>query len=355
MKRKFGKLPNGSTAYMYTICGGGLEAHITDLGATLHRLYVPDLDGIPGDVVLGFDTPADYIRSTTFFGTIIGRNSNRLKAGKFSLNGKAYQLGINDGSNNLHSGPDFFKDRLWSVELFSENSICLCLNSADGDQGFPGNATIRVTYTLENGGVLCVSYDAVCDQDTVFNLTNHSYFNLAGHDKPEKAMDMLLCMPAQFFTPADAESIPTGECRAVDGTPMDFRTPKPIGRDIGASYDALTLQKGYDHNFAASVPVCAVLSHTATGRSMKVLTDCPGIQFYSGNFLAGERGKDGVRYCFRGGICLETQYFPNALNYAHWEQPITKAGQPYHSETKFVFSAECKETVNYRDAESHED
>lgn len=338
MKREFGRLPDGRTAYMYTICGGGLEAHITDLGATLHSLFAPDKDGVPGDVVLGFDTPADYIASTTFFGTVIGRNSNRLKAGKFSLNGKSYQLGINDGNNNLHSGPDYFKDRLWSVEAFSENSICFGLDSPDGDQGFPGNATIRVTYTLEDGGALRITYDAVCDQDTVFNLTNHSYFNLAGHDKPEQAMQMYLYMPAQFFTPADGESIPVGECRAVEGTPMDFRTPKSIGRDIGENYDALTLQNGYDHNFAVSGPVCAVLSHSETGRSMKVLTDLPGVQFYSGNFLMGETGKNGVSYCFRGGICLETQYFPNALNYAHWEQPITKAGQPYHSETMFVFS-----------------
>lgn len=346
MKREFGKLPDGSMAYLYTICGGGLEAHITDLGATLHRLYAPDSQGIPGDVVLGFDTPADYIKSGTFFGAIIGRNSNRLKAGQFSLNGKSYQMGINDGNNNLHSGPDYYKNRLWNVEHVSENSICLCLQSPDGDQGFPGNATIRVTYTLEEGGVLRVAYDAVCDQDTVFNLTNHSYFNLAGHDKPEQAMDMLLYLSAEAFTPADEESIPTGEIRPVDGTPMDFRTPKPIGRDIGQSYDALVLQKGYDHNFVLSGPVCAVLSHEATGRSMKVLTDLPGVQFYSGNFLAGEAGKDGVSYCYRGGICLETQYFPNALHYADWEQPITKAGQPYHSETKFVFSVESKNAAN---------
>ena len=338
MKKEFSKLPDGSTAYLYTLRGGGLEAHISDFGATLHRLYVPDAKGNLADVVLGFDSPAEYMKSGTFFGTVVGRNSNRTKSGKFQLCGKTCQMGTNDGPNNLHSGPDFFKNRLWSVEQVSENAICLSLFSPDGDQGFPGNAQIRVTYALEDSGTLHISYDAICDRDTVFNMTNHSYFNLAGHDHPEKAMDMLLSMPAKFFTPADAESIPTGECRAVDGTPMDFRLPKPIGRDINDDYDALLFQKGYDHNFDASFNPCAVLTDTASGRCMSVITDCPGMQFYSGNFLMGEIGKDGVAYCYRGGICLETQYFPNALNYPHWEQPITKAGHPYHSETKYVFS-----------------
>lgn len=337
-KREFAVLPDGRTADLYILKNGGLEAHITNFGATLHRLYVPDAKGNASDVVLGFDTPREYINSTTFFGTVVGRNSNRVKSGRFCLNGRTCQMGVNDGPNNLHSGPDYFKDRLWNVEQVTENSICLSLESPDGDQGFPGNATIKVTYSLEGNGVLCISYDAICDQDTVFNLTNHSYFNLAGHDKPEKAMDMLLSMSARYFTPADSESIPTGECRPVDGTPMDFRTPKPIGRDITAEYDALILQNGYDHNFEVYSNPCAVLCDTESGRCMTVVTDCPGLQFYSGNFLRGETGKDGVSYCFRGGICLETQFYPNALNEPQWEQPITKAGTPYHSETKFIFS-----------------
>lgn len=342
MKREFHKLPDGRMSYLYTLRGGGLEAHITDFGATLHRLYVPDRNGALADVVLGFDTPEAYIGSTTFFGTVIGRNSNRVKNGQFSLNGNAYQMGRNDGNNNLHSGPDFFKDRLWTVESVCENSICLSLHSPDGDQGFPGNANIRVTYTLEAGGTLRISYDALCDQDTVLNMTNHSYFNLAGHDKPEKAMDMWLEMPSQFFTPADAESIPVGQLRSVEGSPMDFRTPKPIGRDIGDDYDGLVFQKGYDHNFVVCKNPCAVLRDPESGRCMTVVTDCPGIQFYSGNFLVGETGKDGVNYCFRGGICLETQYYPNALNQPDWPQPITKAGEPYHSETKYIFSTDRK-------------
>ena len=246
-------------------------------------------------------------------------------------------MGVNDGKNNLHSGPDYFKNRLWTVESISANAITLFLESPDGDQGFPGNAKLRVTYTLQND-TLTVTYDAICDQDTVFNLTNHSYFNLCGHEKPEKAMDMLLSMSARFFTAADNQSIPTGECRPVDGTPMDFHRAKPIGRDINEEYDALIFQKGYDHNFDAAINPCAILTDPESGRSMTVVTDCPGLQFYSGNFLQGEIGKDGVSYTHRGGICLETQYFPNSLNQPEWPQPITKAGQPYHSETKFIFT-----------------
>lgn len=337
MQKEFGRLPDGSTAYLYTIRSGKLEAHISDLGATIQRLYVPDANGALSDVVLGFDNPTDYIKSGTFFGTVVGRNCNRTEEGRFTLNGKTYQMGVNDGKNNLHSGPDYFKNRLWTVESISANAITLFLESPDGDQGFPGNAKLRVTYTLQND-TLAVTYDAICDQDTVFNLTNHSYFNLCGHEKPEKAMDMLLSMSARFFTAADNQSIPTGECRPVDGTPMDFHRAKPIGRDINEEYDALIFQKGYDHNFDAAINPCAILTDPESGRSMTVVTDCPGLQFYSGNFLQGEIGKDGVSYTHRGGICLETQYFPNSLNQPEWPQPITKAGQPYHSETKFIFT-----------------
>ncbi len=337
MKKEFGTLVGGRKATMYVLTGGGLTAHITDFGATIHRLYVPDSKGELADVVLGFETPDEYIASGTFFGAVVGRSCNRVKNGRFTLGDREYQLGQNDGNNNLHCGPDFYKDRLWEVAEVSQNAITLRLESPDGDQGFPGNATIEVTYALEAEGTLRISYKAISDKDTVFNLTNHSYFNLAGHDKPEKAMEQVLSMPARFFTPDDAESIPTGQCRDVAGSPMDFREPKPIGRDIGEDYDALQLQNGYDHNFEVFTNPCAILSDKESGRTMAVITDCPGVQFYSGNFLEGEKGKDGVHYPFRSGICLETQFFPNALNNPQWKQPVTKAGQWYHSETKYVF------------------
>lgn len=338
MKEYFGAMPDGSAAHLYTISRGKLTAVISDCGATLHRLLVPDEKGNIADVVLGFETPSEYIESETFFGSVVGRNANRVKNACFVLNGKTCAMGINDnGVNNLHSGPDYYKNRLWTVERHDSNSIRMSLFSPDGDQEFPGNAQIHVTYTLDACDTLRIRYDAISDKDTVFNLTNHSYFNLAGHDKPEKAMAQTLILPGRFFNPDDENSIPTGELRPVCDTPMDFRDAKPIGRDINEDYDALNLQGGYDHNWEVYTTPCAILCDPNSGRTMSVSTDCPGIQFYSGNFLRGEKGKDGVHYPHRSGVCLETQYYPDAVNHPQWPQPITKAGEHYHSETRFRF------------------
>ena len=341
MREEFGVLDNGATAYLYTIRSGNLTAVFTDLGATLVKLFVPDRDGNLADVVLGFDAPQTYVKSGTFFGAVVGRNANRIGNAAFTLGGQCYQLDKNDnGKNNLHSGKDFFKNRIWDVLEVTESTITFGLESPHGDQGFPGNAKIWVTYKLEQGDTLRILYKAVSDRDTVFNFTNHSYFNLAGHHQPEKAMSQVLMMPARFYTPSNAEYIPIGEKRAVDGTAMDFRTPKAIGRDIGNDEEPMRLQSGYDHNFEVFANPCAILADPESGRTMAVSTDCPGVQLYSGNFLMGESGKNSVSYCHRGGICLETQFYPNALNYPQWAQPITKAGEEYTSETSFVFSAE---------------
>ena len=338
MKKPFGMLADGTGCTLYTISGGGVTAEISDLGATVVKLFAPDAKGNIADVVLGFDDPKEYVKNTTFFGTVVGRNANRLKNASFRIGDHTVQMDQNDnGVNNLHSGYDFFKDRIWSVVEHTENCIRFYLESPNGDQGFPGNARIWVSYTLEAKGTLRIQYDAVCDRDTVFNFTNHSYFNLAGHDHPEKAMCQTLCMPARHFTPDDELSIPTGELRDVAGTPFDFREPKAIGRDLGEDYDALKLQGGYDHNFEVFTTPCAYLRDPESGRTMTVETDCCGIQFYSGNFLQGEPGKDGVSYCYRGGICLETQFYPDSLNHPEWKQPITKSGERYHSETKYIF------------------
>ncbi len=338
MKKPFGTLPDGSQASLYTLSGGGLIAQISDYGAAIVKLFVPDSQGRLADVVLGFDDPNDYASSGTFFGAVVGRNANRIQDASFTLNGRRYAMTPNDnGCNNLHSGPDYYKNRLWTVVEQTESSLRLSLSSPDGDQGFPGNARIQVIYSLEADCSLHIRYDAVCDQDTVFNLTNHSYFNLAGHDKPELAMAQILSMPARFFCPDDAQSIPTGECRSVEGTPMDFRIPKAIGRDIDQTYDALILQGGYDHNFEVFTAPCAILSDPGSGRTMSVTTDCPGVQLYTGNFLEGETGKDGVSYRRRSGVCLETQFFPDAVNRPQWAQPITRAGQRYQSETCYRF------------------
>lgn len=341
MSKKFGVLPNGKTASIYTIRSGQMTAEISDLGATLVKLFVPDRDGKLADVVLGFDDPQAYCESGTFFGAVVGRNCNRIGGASFRLNGKQYQMEKNDnGENNLHSGPDFFKDRIWEVRRVEEDSITFGLESPHGDQGFPGNAKIRVKYALEQGNTLRISYTAVSDRDTVFNFTNHSYFNLAGHDKPEKAMDQILTMPARFFTLSDENYITTGEKRDVEGTAMDFRSPKAVGRDINKDEEPLRLQNGYDHNFEVFANPCAILTDPQSGRTMAVSTDCPGVQLYSGNFMEREEGKDGVIYGRRSGVCLETQFYPNAINYPHWPQPVTKAGETYKSETCFVFGLE---------------
>ncbi len=340
MSEKFGVLPNGMTASLYTIHSGRMTAVFTDLGATLVKLFVPDREGKLSDVVLGFDDPRQYCESGSFFGAVVGRNANRIGGATFNINGKQYEMDKNDGNNNLHSGLDFYKDRIWQVQRAEEDSITFELESPHGDQGFPGNARIRVKYSLEQGNTLRIVYTGISDRDTAFNLTNHSYFNLAGHDKPEKAMEQVLTMPARFFTPSDAESIPTGEERSVEGTAMDFRTPKAIGRDIDRKEEPLRFQNGYDHNFEVFVNPCAILTDPESGRTMAVSTDCPGLQLYSGNFLEGEAGKDGVVYCRRSGVCLETQFYPNALNNPEWPQPITRAGEKYCSETTFVFHTE---------------
>lgn len=336
-QKPFGVLPSGEQAYTYSISCGQMQAEISDFGATLVRLYVPDQKGKLDDVILGFADANGYRTSTTYFGATVGRNANRVGGASFTMNGKQIQLPDNDNGNNLHSGPDSYAFRLWKVEKWETSSIQFHLDSPDGDQGFPGNAQIWVTYCLEPGGVLRITYDAVSDKDTVFNLTNHTYFNLAGHDKPQRAMEQILSMSARYFTPDDAKSIPTGEVRSVEGTPFDFRQPKAIGRDIGCDYDALQLQGGYDHNFEVFTDPCAILSDPVSGRTMAVSTDRPGVQFYSGNFLKGEIGKDGVSYCHRGGICLETQCWPDSVNHPEWKQPFCKAGEHYHTETKYIF------------------
>lgn len=336
--KPFGSLPGGEQAQVYTICGGGLGAAITDFGATLVSLMVPDKAGNMADVVLGFEDPASYISCGAYLGATVGRNANRIGGAAFTLNGKTYTMNQNDNGNNCHSGPDSYSFRLWTVCEHTESSLTLALESPNGDQGFPGKAKVRVTYTLEHPGTLRINYEGICDADTVFNMTNHSYFNLAGHENGDKAMDQILSMPARVFTVADAESIPTGELRSVEGTPMDFRTPKPVGRDINEDYEALNLQGGYDHNFEVFCNPCATVSDPESGRTMSVVTDCPGVQLYAANFLNAEGGKNGAVYGRRSGICLETQYYPDAVNHPEWAQPFVKTGETYRSETKYIFA-----------------
>ena len=336
MKKKFGILPSGEEAGLYTISCGGVTAGITDYGAALVSLLVPDSAGNLADVVLGFDDCAGYANGDGCLGATVGRSANRIQGAAFRLGSRDCCLTPNENGNNLHSGPDFYFKRLWKLISHTDTEVVLELHSPHGDQGFPGNAEIRVTYSLDASGGLHIVYDGICDQDTVFNLTNHSYFNLRGHEHTDAAMEQVLTLPGRFFTPADAENIPTGEKRSVVGTPMDFRVPKPISRDLRQDYECLQLQGGYDHNWEVFCNPCAQLLDPVSGRSMAVYTDCPGIQFYSGNFLDAH-GKGGVYYGKNTGVALETQYYPDALHHPDWPQPITKAGQRYHSQTVYRF------------------
>ena len=337
MKKSFGFLPSGAESFLYTIAAGGITAQVTDYGANLVNLLVPDRSGQVADVVLGFDSAAGYAASGESIGATVGRNANRIQGAAFHIGDTEVRLTANENGNNLHSGPDVYNKRMWEVEEHTPSSITLRLDSPHGDQGFPGNAVIRVTYRLDDEKGLHILYEAVCDRDTVFNMTNHSYFNLAGHDRPARCMEQLLTIPGAYFMPDDAENIPTGEIRSVANTPMDFRTAKPIGRDIDTDYECLNLQGGFDHNWVVANDPCAVLEDPVSGRVMEVSTDLPGIQFYAGNFLKDEPGKNGTVYPKRSGICLETQYYPDAVHHPLWPQPITKAGDRYRTETVYRF------------------
>ncbi len=330
MEKTFGELATGQQALLFTISCGQLSADITNYGASLVSLRVNGLD-----VVLGYDDVSGYEAQGGYLGCIVGRNANRIGGSRFSLNGQPVTLCANEGPHCLHSGPECYAFRLWDLVSHSETSLTLRLHSPHGDQGFPGNADILVSYTLEDGG-LTIRYEAVSDRDTVFNLTNHAYFNLFGQDQPHRAMDQVLTVPGSFFCPDDAANIPTGELRSVEGTPFDFRTPKTIGRDIGADYEPLQLQGGYDHNFVNNGPLCAVLENPESGLRMSVTTDCPGLQVYSGNFLDNV-GKGGVGYGYRSGVALETQFYPDAVNHPEWPQPFVKAGETYRSVTRYAF------------------
>ncbi len=336
--KNFGILPDGTAATLYTIRGGGLTATVTDYGAHLVSLLVPDREGNLGDVVLGYDDANGYRTANgAFLGAVVGRNANRIQDATFLMGDVKIRMTPNENGNNLHSGPDCFHLRLWELVRHSESSITLRLVSPQGDQGFPGKATIEVTYALEPSGALRISYSGISDRDTVLNMTNHSYFNLAGQEKGESAMAQQLILPGRHFCAADVDSIPTGELRSVEGSPMDFRIPKAIGRDIEQPYEALDFQGGYDHNWEVFCNPCAILIDPESGREMAVHTDCPGIQFYAGNFL-DETGKDGIHYGKRNGIALETQFYPDAVHHPEWKQPFVKADQRYHSETVYKFS-----------------
>ena len=336
MVRTFGALADGHQAQLYKIASASLTAWVTDYGATLVQLWVPDKDGIPGDVVLGYDDVSGYEQDTNAMGGTVGRCANRIAGARFEINGTEYKLVPNDGENSLHSLPDGYHKRLWQVSHRDDSSVTFTLFSPHLDQGFPGDCQVSVTYSVQ-GAALTITYEGLSSRDTIFNLTNHSFFNLAGHDKGSKAMNQVLTLPGSVFVPANSASIPLGEERSVDGTVMDFRSGKPIGADIQRDYICLQLQGGFDHTYAVSTVPCAVLHDAGSGRTMKLETDCPGLHFYCGNYLSGEQGKNGAIYSRRSGICLEPHFYPDAIHNPQWKQPVIRAGVPYRSQTKYSF------------------
>ena len=340
-KEHFGEMPDGREVSLYTITNkNGLEASVTDLGAVWVRMVVPDKNGGMDDVMLGFDDAAGYLNNGPHFGSVVGRIANRTAKGKFSLNGKEYTLAVNNGPNNLHSGLDYYDARLWNAKEEAENAVTFTLLSPDGDQGYPGALVMKVTYSLDEENTLMIHYEAEPDQDTIINMTNHSYFNLNGH-KSGDVLNHTLWLNADVFTPADATSIPTGEIRSVEGTPMDFRIDKTIGKDIEADYEPLVFGKGYDHNWVlkneGEFDKVAEVAGDESGIHMSVLTDLPGVQIYTANFLDGEKGRDGAVYEMRDAICLETQYYPDAIHHENFPGPICKKGEKYDTRTAYRF------------------
>ena len=319
----------------------GMIMEVSDFGATLYSLIVPDIDGNPCDVVLGYDSPEGYMGpSGTGFGATIGRNGNRIGKAQFTLNGKTYKLDKNNNGNNLHSGLAYYHYRMWTVIETTESSITFSLHSPDGDQGYPGNFNVDVTYTLTDDNELRLDYNGTPDQDTIVNMTNHTYFNLNGHASGS-ILEQEVWVDADAFTPTDDELIPTGEIVSVEGTPMDFRVKKPIGRDIEEDFEALKFGGGYDHNWCLNnkgeFAKVIEMSAKESGITMEVYTDLPGVQIYSGNFLAEELGKDGIVYKHRQAICFETQHYPDAINHENFPNVVFKAGEVYKTTTVYKF------------------
>lgn len=340
MRSDFGTTSKGENASLYTMKNkNGMTAAVSDYGAVLVKVLVPDRDGNMQDVVLGYDDVRGYESGTLYFGATVGRVANRIGGGAFELNGKTYALTQNDGGNTLHGGKDYYDKRMWEVREADDSHVTLMLHSPDGDQGFPGEVEILVTYTLTDENEIKIYYHAVPAEDTLMNLTNHSYFNLSGHASG-LVLDQEVMICADAYTEADAQSIPTGRVIPVQDTPMDFRERKPIGQEIGADYQALVFGQGYDHNWVlngSGYRQAAAMYSAQTGIEMKVYTDLPGMQFYTSNFIVQENGKEGAVYRKRQAACFESQYFPDAVHKEQFEGPVVRAGESYDTVTVYQF------------------
>lgn len=348
-KEAFGTV-DGRRVSLYTLRNArGMEARITNYGGIIVSLKVPDRDGRDGDVVLGFDSLQDYVRSSPYFGALVGRYANRIARGHFTLDGHTYTLAINDGPNSLHGGLKGFDKRVWSARSFEAQGGCgltLRYTSPNGEEGYPGTLKVRVTYTLTDEDELVVDYRATTDRATPVNLTNHSYFNLAGAGSGD-VLGQVVMINADSITPVDSTLIPTGEIRSVAGTPYDFRTPTPIGARIDEPDTQLRYGHGYDENFVlnraardTSLTLAARVYDPGSGRVLEIYTDQPGLQFYTGNYLDGTlKGKGGAVYGRHAGFAMETQHFPDSPNHPNFPSTILRPGQVYHTRTVYKFFA----------------
>jgi aldose 1-epimerase len=342
----WGQTPQGQPVELYTLTNArGMKARIITYGAILVSLDVPDRNGKLADVVLGFDKLNDYIHKSPYFGAIVGRYGNRIANGTFTLDGVRYTLAKNNGPNSLHGGLRGFDKVVWTAKPVSENSLQLKYLSKDGEEGYPGNLSVTVTYTLAENNELRIDYSATTDKDTVLNLTNHSYFNLAGQGVGNVLGD-IVTIRASRFTPVDSTLIPTGELQSVAGTPFDFRTPHTIGARISAKDQQLTYGQGYDHNFVLDrtgpgLELAARVVEPKSGRVLEVFTTQPGLQFYTANQLDGTiHGKGGASYGPHAAFCMETQHFPDSPNHPNFPTTELKPGERYHQVTVFKFSTE---------------
>ncbi|SHO50724.1 aldose epimerase family protein [Anaerocolumna xylanovorans] len=345
-KHSFGRTSDGEEATLYTLINKkGMSVSLTDYGANIVNIIVSDKGGKYDDVVLGYENVTGYENNKPGYGSFIGRNANRIGGASFEINGKAYTLEKNNGENNLHSGSKSYNKYMYETEIFEEedaDSVEFSRLSPHMEQGFPGNLDISVTYTLTDENELVIEYMAVSDRDTICNLTNHSYFNLNGHASGS-ILNHKVMVKADSFTPTDAQLIPTGEIRSVEGTPMDFCKLKALGAEIEADYEPLKQAGGYDHNYVLNisgteVEKVAELVSDESGRKMEVFTNLPGLQLYTGNFIDGtEEGKKKFVYEKRGGVCFETQLFPDACNKPEFPSSFLKAGNEYDYVTVYKF------------------
>jgi aldose 1-epimerase len=346
-KKPFGKTKDGRAVELYTLKNAnGLSADIMTYGGTVVSLNVPDKAGQMADVVLGFDTLAEYEEKSPYFGSITGRYANRIAKGKFTLEGEEYTLAVNNDVNHLHGGLKGFDKQVWKAstkESPQGPSLTFKHTSPDGDEGYPGALSMEVTYTLTKDNALQIDYKATSDKATVINLTNHSYFNLGGNGNGT-ILDHDLTLFADKFTPTDATAIPIGELASVEGTPFDFRKATPIGKRIDAADTQIKYGQGYDHNYVingkpGTLRPTAIVHDPKSGRVMEISTTEPGVQFYTGNFLDGLSGKGGKTYVRRGALCLETQHFPDSPNQKAFPSVVLRPGATYTHTTVHKFSA----------------